>query len=125
MAAASRAILEGTLPQQEPALRASLDGLLGRIDDLIGGLPDHAQSELSQLLALLATAVGRRVLAGLDEPLSSASIPQIQAALQSMRISSIGLRQQAYQAIHDIVSGAYFSAPDTWPLLGYPGPRAI
>ena len=42
-----------------------------------------------------------------------------------MRVSSISLRQQAYQALHDIVGGAYFSDAQTWGLLGYPGPLKI
>ena len=56
---------------------------------------------------------------------ASASNQEIHAGLQSMRLSSLGLRQQAYQALHDIVGGAYFSAPGTWQILGYPGPLAV
>jgi hypothetical protein len=42
-----------------------------------------------------------------------------------MRLSSVSLRQQAYHALHDIISGAYFAEPTTWKLLGYPGPVAV
>jgi hypothetical protein len=42
-----------------------------------------------------------------------------------MRVSGITLRQQAYQALHDIVGGAYFSDVGTWGLLSYPGPPKI
>ena len=42
-----------------------------------------------------------------------------------MRLSTISLRQQAYQALHDIVGSAYFSDAGTWSMLGYPGPLKI
>ena len=40
-------------------------------------------------------------------------------------VSTLSLKQQAYQALHDIVGAAYFSDPGTWALLGYPGPKMI
>jgi hypothetical protein len=123
--AAAAALLQGTLPAAAPARDASLAALLERIEALVAGLPAHAQAEVSQLLSLLASAPGRRFFAGLEAPWRDARIEQVQAALQAMRISSLALRQQVYQALHDIVGGAYFSEPRTWDLLGYPGPRPI
>ena len=124
-AGAARGLLDGSLPPNGETLRRALDDLLERIDGLIAALAPHAQSELSQLLALLATSGGRRTLAGLAEPWAVASVPEIQQALQAMRVSSITLKQQAYQALHDIVGSAYFSDAQTWGLLGYPGPIRI
>jgi len=120
-----RALLDGSLPSDPVALNRALDGLLGRIDAVVSSLPPHAQSELSQLLAILSSAGGRRMLAGLATPWASASVADIQQALQAMRVSGVTLRQQAYQALHDIVGGAYFSDAQTWSLMGYPGPRKI
>jgi hypothetical protein len=120
-----RAVLEGSLPAGDPAQARALEGLLTRIDALVAALPPHAQGELSQLLALLASSAGRRTLAGLASPWEAASVQEIQAALQSMRVASISLRQQAYHALHDITLGAYFSDPGTWAVLGYPGPPKI
>jgi hypothetical protein len=123
--AVGRAILDKTLPADDGARHIALDGLLGRIDVLVQSLPPHAQAELSQLLALLASAAGRRTLAGLSQPWDEASIADIQRSLQDMRLSRLALRQQAYAALHDITAGAYFSDPASWPLLGYPGPMKI
>jgi hypothetical protein len=116
---AARGLLDGTARADEMA------SLLGRIDTLVSGLPPHAQGELSQLLALLASAPGRRTFAGLAPSWTEATVPEIQEALQSMRVSAISLRQQAYQALHDIVGAAYFSDEATWALLDYPGPKAV
>jgi len=118
------ASLDGTLPP-EPHRLAALDALLDRIDPLIGSLPTHAQRELAQLLSLVNTVPGRRLLVGLQTPWQDASIEQIQAALQSMRTSPSLLRQQAYHALHDITGAAYFSDRSTWAVLGYPGPLQL
>jgi len=120
-AGAARGLLEGTLPREPQALAALLD----RIDGLVGNLPGHAQAELSQLLALLASAPGRRAFAGLGPEWLEASPGEIQAAMQSMRVSPLALRRQAYQALHDIVGAAYFAEPATWAALAYPGPLAL
>ncbi len=119
------AVLDKTLPSDQGARQMALNGLLDRINVLISALPAHAQSELSQLLSLLASTLGRRALAGLGASWSEASIPDVQEALQGMRLSSLALRQQAYAALHDITAGAYFSEPSSWSLLGYPGPIKI
>lgn len=123
--AVGRALLDKTLPADDGARHIALNGLLGRIDVLVQALPPHAQAELSQLLALLASAAGRRTLAGLRQSWVEASIADIQQSLQDMRLSRLALRQQAYAALHDITAGAYFSDPASWPLLGYPGPMKI
>jgi hypothetical protein len=124
-AGASRGLLDGSLPGPGTGLAHALEGLLERIDGLIAALPPHAQSELSQLLALLSSTAGRRVLAGLADPWPDASVGDIQQALQGMRVSGLSLKQQAYQALHDIVGSAYFSDARTWGLLGYPGPLKL
>ena len=118
-------VLDKTLPEQQAAQEAALTALLGRIDVLISALPPHAQAELSQLMSILGTTAGRLALAGLKTPWANASATDVQAALQDMRLSRLAVRQQAYAALHDITAGAYFSAPDTWPQLGYPGPLAV
>jgi hypothetical protein len=118
-------VLDKSLPAELEPKDVTLAGLLDRIDVLVGALPPHAQAELSQLLSILASDVGRRALVGLSTPWASASATDVQAALQDMRLSNLTVRQQAYAALHDITAGAYFSEPSTWPMLGYPGPIVI
>ena len=123
--AVGRAVLEGSLPPESVRQQIAIAGLLERIDGLVAALPPHAQDELAQLLSLLHSGAGRRAIAGLATDWAQASTSDVQQALQSMRLSSLALRQQAYQALHDIVGGAYYSDPSTWVQLGYPGPNPI
>ena len=119
------AVLDQSLPQQAAARQVALTGLLQRIDTLVQSLPPHAQAELSQLLSLLGSGMGRRTLAGLQAPWAGASIGDVQQALQGMRLSALAVRQQTYAALHDIATGAYFADATTWSQLGYPGPLKI
>ncbi|MEO8022614.1 hypothetical protein [Polaromonas sp.] len=123
--AVGRAVLDHSLPRDENQRRVSLNGLLDRVDELTLALPPHAQTELSQLLSVLATTPGRHLLAGLNESWPLATEDQLQQALQGMRLSGLAMRQQAYAALHDITAAAYFSDASTWPQLGYPGPVRI
>ncbi|WP_395689187.1 hypothetical protein [Caenimonas koreensis] len=123
--AVSQAILDGSLPTVAAQRESATAALLDRIDELIAALPPHAQAELSQLITLLASAPGRRALIGLSASWAESSVAEVQQGLQSMRVSAISLRRQAYQALHDIVGGAYFSDSQTWSALGYPGPQKI
>jgi hypothetical protein len=122
---AGQTILAGTLPAEAGPNQIAINSLLDRIEAFIAGTPEHVQAELSQLLGLLNTAAGRRGVIGLSPSWHEASVADIAAAFQSMRESSVSLRVQAYQGLHDIVSASYFSGPESWAVLGYPGPRAI
>ncbi|MEI6803474.1 MAG: hypothetical protein WCK83_09945 [Burkholderiales bacterium] len=120
-----QAMLAGTLPSDAAAQDAALEALLTRTDTFISALPDAVQAELSQLLSLLASAAGRRGLMGLSGTWQEASVAEVTQALQSMRLSSITLRQQAFQGLHDLAYAPYFSGQESWAVLGYPGPRAV
>ncbi len=120
-----RSVLDGSLPADGHERDAALAAFVQRVDETVAALPAHAQAELSQLLALLATAPGRLGLAGLAPDWSAATVPQVQQALQGMRTSRLALKRQAYQALHDLSGAAYFADASTWPVLGYPGPRSL
>jgi hypothetical protein len=125
MGAVASAMLDGSLPEP-PALReAALDAHLLRLQEAIAVLPAPTQREIAQLLALMALPAGRLALAGLRNAWPDASLPDLQTSLQSMRESSLTLRRQVYAALHELTHAAYFADAGTWPLLGYPGPRAL
>lgn len=125
MRAVARAVLNGNLPADAVKREAALHGHITRLGATIAGLPAATQDELSQLLALLASAPGRTLLAGLHTSWDEASVEEISAALQEMLASSLALRQQAFHALRDLTNAAYFSDRSTWPMLGYPGPMDI
>jgi hypothetical protein len=123
--AVARGVLQGSLPSDAVARDLALDAHLQRLDETLFSFPAPVQIELSQLLALLASAPGRAGLAGLHHDWSEAGDAEIGEALQGMRASSVALRQQAYHALRDLTNAAYYADPQVWSLMGYPGPRDI
>lgn len=125
LAAVARAVLDGSLPKAASIQAAAIDAHLARLEAAVRAMPAHTQGEIAELLTLLALPPGRLALTGLGSNWAEASTLQIQLALQSMRLSSLQLRRQAYQALRDLTNAAYFADASTWVLLGYPGPRAL
>lgn len=125
MRSVALAVLDGVLPPDSAAQTAILEAHLSRLDAAITAFPAPVKAELSQLLALLAAPPGRLALTGLSPHWPEASVAQVQAALQGMRLSSLALKQQAYHALRDLTNAAYFSDPSAWIHLGYPGPSDL
>jgi hypothetical protein len=124
-AAVAGGVLDGSLPAGALQRNEAMQAHLSRVSDVLAAFPPAVQSELSQLLAILAAAPGRIALAGLYTPWAEADVPQIQLALQGMRTSSLALKQQAYHALRDLTNAAYYADPLAWQMLGYPGPRTV
>lgn len=127
-AAVARVVLEGLLPDAAaaPAAHAAaVDAHLGRLEATLAGLPPAVQAEAAELAALLLHPAGRRLFAGLATPWPQATTPELRAAMQGLRSSSLALRQQVFHALRDLTNGAWFAAPATWRAIGYPGPIAI
>lgn len=125
LGAVARAVLDGSLPADAASRDAALQAHLTRMEDTISAMPPHTQRELSDLLAMLAVAPGRRLLAALAPPWADATLTEVQVSLQSMRLSSLLLRRQVYNALRDLTHAAYFSSASSWVWLGYPGPKDL
>jgi hypothetical protein len=125
LASVARAVLDGSLPNEMPAQAVAIEAHLTRMEATVGAMPAHTQGEIADLLALLALPPLRAVLVDLSGAWADAPLADVQTALQSMRRSSLLLRRQAYNALRDLTHAAYFADPSTWPLLRYPGPRAL
>jgi hypothetical protein len=125
LAGVARGVLDGSLPGEALQQAAAIEAHLWRVQTAVRAMPPHTQSELADLLALLAMSPTRVALAGLARDWELASVGELQTALQAMRQSSLLLRRQAYNALRDLTHAAYFSEPATWRQLNYPGPRAL
>ena len=124
-AAVARAVL-GPLLAQDPVMQVqALHAHLERVQATIAGMPPAMQSELDELVTIVASAPGRLALVGLNTGWRTATESQVTAALQGMRESPLALRQQAFHALRDITNASYFAGPTTWAAIGYPGPRAL
>lgn len=99
--------------------------VVAAVEQAVVGLSAAAQSEIQDLLALLALAPARRILAGVKSPWSQAAVSEVEAFLEDWRFSRIALLQQGYAALHDLVLGAWYGNPTAWESIGYPGPPEV
>jgi hypothetical protein len=121
MGALARALLADALPADAAALNRHLDAF----ESLVATLQPAVREELALLLSLTTNGAGRLGLFGHTTALHELPVDTLRAALQAMRTSRISLRQQAYFGLRELHCGLRYAEPDTWTLLGYPGPTAI
>ena len=123
--AVARAVLGPLLPQGAAAQAQALQAHLDRLQGTIAGMPPAMQSELDELVTIVASTPGRLALVGLRADWLNATDAEVSAALQGLRESSLALRQQVFHALRNITNASYFADRSTWSAIGYPGPRAL
>lgn len=121
----ARGVLGPMLPQDAVKQNAALDAHIQRMDVFLNNLPKALRTEINALLGLLANPPTRYLVAGLSKPWSQASDEDISQALNQMRLHTLPTTQMAYHAVRDITCMMYFTAPDNWNLVAYPGPISI
>jgi hypothetical protein len=117
-------LLGAALPAGADRAVAQAEALSGALE-AIAGLPPAARKELDQLFALLAFVPARCVVAGVWSPWPEASPESIAAFLARWRDSRFALLRSAYEALHQIVYGAWYGNPRSWPAIGYAGPPSL
>ena len=107
---------------------ASRDAELSRVTAaaaaLIDNLPPSTRSEVGDLFGLLALKPARMLL-GFSGDWDASNAPAVAHTLVALRDSSIGLKQQVYFALHDMVLGSFYAEPKSWLATGYPGPPKL
>lgn len=91
----------------------------------IARLSPAAQAEVGELVMLLSLAPARGVLAGVWSSWAQADPAALSAFLQRWRHSRLSLLQSGYHALHDLILGAWYADPRSWPAMGYAGPPQI
>jgi hypothetical protein len=116
------AILAGVLPTEPQARAQAIAAATERLNQTILGLPLATQQEVQDLFGLLALGPARRLLTGIPHGWPEARNAEVSAWLQDWRTHRLGLLRTAYQALHDLVLGSWYSDPANWAAIGYPGP---
>lgn len=117
-------MLDGALPIG-PGAAGARDEALAGAGEAIAGLPPSLRRELDQLFALLSFAPTRCIVAGMWSPWPDASRESVAAFLGHWRDSRFALLRSAYEALHQIVLGAWYGNPRAWGAIGYPGPPSL
>jgi hypothetical protein len=116
------AILDGVLPAEAKARRQAIANTTERLNQTILGLPLATQQEVQDLFGLLALGPARRLLTGIPHGWAEATDSDVKNWLQDWRTHRLALLRTAYQALHDLVLGSWYSDAANWAAIGYPGP---
>lgn len=118
-------ILLGAFPAADPERAGALERITQGVALAVGALSAASQKEVAELFALLAFAPTRIAVAGLTSPWEQASAADIEAFLKRWQHSRLDLLKSGYQALHDLVLGAWYADPQSWATIGYAGPPAL
>lgn len=118
-------ILHGVFPSADPARATALDRIVKDVALAVGALSAASQDEVAELFALLAFAPTRIAVAGLGARWDEASAADIEGFLRGWQHSKLDLLKSGYQALHDLVLGAWYADPQSWTAIGYAGPPAL
>ena len=118
-------VLAGALPQEPQARAAALQRAAQSVGVAVSQLSAATQREVAELFALLALAPTRIAVARVTSAWPQASEAEVQRFLDAWRHSPLDLLRSGYQALHDLILGAWYADPSTWPDLGYPGPPKL
>jgi hypothetical protein len=117
-------MLADALPEG-PERPAAISATAGRVGDAVRGLAPASQKEVGELFALLALPPARFLLAGVHRSWPEATPDELSAFLQTWRFSRFALLRSGYAAIHDLIFGAWYANPESWPAIDYPGPPEV
>ena len=96
--------------------------LAEKVDTLLASLHPGDVSDIRDGLMLIENALAGLLFDGRWSSFT-ASPPEVQdVALNNLRTSMIPIRRTIYRAIYGMVSGAYWSSPETYDVAGYGGP---
>ena len=118
-------MLAGALPSEVAARGQAIAETVENVDRAIGGLSPQQIGELGHLFALLSVPPVRWSLTRSTRAWQDATPAEVDAFLSRLRDSRIGLLRAAYDALHQLVFGAWYGNPRAWPATGYGGPPLI
>jgi hypothetical protein len=118
-------VLAGALPPDPRERAAAIAETTQAFHRAVSRLAPAIQEEIGDLLALLAFAPTRILVAGVSSPWSEATPDAITAFLESWRASRSELKRSGYRALTQLIQGSWYDNPLAWKVVGYPGPPEI
>lgn len=97
----------------------------GKIDALMARVHPDVGNDFRRLLRLLESSAFGALQAGAPRPFTQSAPAEQDARLQGWRTSRLALLRSGYQAVKRLADAAYYAAPETFALVGYPGPPDV
>ena len=100
----------------------ALQNWLVKIDHALAFIPDNQQQDLLMLLDTLTHKLGRLVLTADISQWQQGDTELINKVLNNWRHSSLSLLNTAYVGIKQLIMAVWYSEPENWSDIAYPGP---
>jgi hypothetical protein len=97
----------------------------GKVDALMASVHPEVGAEFRQLLRLFESALGGLALTGSPAPFTRCSPAAQDARLEAWRRSRVALLRSGYQALKRLAHATYYSSPEIYARVGYPGPPEV
>jgi Gluconate 2-dehydrogenase subunit 3 len=97
----------------------------GKVDALMATTHPAVGKEFRQLLRLFESALFGLAIAGSPSPFTRCSPAAQDARLEAWRHSRVALLRSGYQALKRLAHATYYSSPEVYALVGYPGPPDV
>jgi len=118
------AVADRVLAEENPsgAPTAAQVDVAAKADAFLAPLPDTDRKDLKALLALFDNALLSALQGGPPRPFTAMSPGEQDAHLRRWQTSRLAIQRTGYQAMKRLCCALYFSAPETFAAVGYPGP---
>jgi hypothetical protein len=97
----------------------------GKIDALLATTHPDVGGDFKRLLRLFESGFLGTFIAGSPRPFTRAAPAEQDARLEAWRRSRVALLRSGYQAIKRLAHAAYYSSPEVYARVGYPGPPEV
>lgn len=97
----------------------------GKLDSLIARLHPRATRDFRRVLHVFESALTGLVATGSPRTFTTSSPLDQDSRLQAWRHSRVALFRSGYQAMKRLSHAIYYSAPEVYPHVGYPGPPVV
>jgi hypothetical protein len=97
----------------------------GKVDALVARLHPRAISEMRQLLRLFENGLSGLFATGMPVTFTRCSALEQDARLEAWRRSRLSLLRSGYQAMKRLAHAVYYSSPEIYARVGYPGPPVV
>ena len=116
------AIINHVLPPKEGFPATDEIRVAERVDALLAQMHPADGAELLQALQVIENPVLGALLDLRFQPFSTASTASQKQTLQNWKTSRLPVRRTGYVALTGLIKSSYFSHPQTYAAVGYPGP---
>jgi hypothetical protein len=97
----------------------------GKADQLLARVHPEVGAELRQLLRLFENGLSGFLFTGSAAPFTALSAAAQDARLEAWRCSRLALLRTGHLALVRLAKATYFSSPEVYPRVGYPGPPEV